>query len=67
LNVLGFSIVLGLVGRHPVEKVGERGCGSGGVPIIGSHVEGAVGFGYACLAEMQLNSIICIGQHYLSQ
>jgi hypothetical protein len=35
---------LGLGGRHPIEKVGERWCGSR-VPIIGPHVEGAVGFG----------------------
>jgi hypothetical protein len=29
LNVLGCSIVLGLSGRHPIEKFGERWCGGG--------------------------------------
>jgi hypothetical protein len=27
LNFLGYSVVLGLVGRHPIEKIGERWCG----------------------------------------
>jgi hypothetical protein len=50
MNFLGYSVVLGLVGRHPIEKVGERWCGSR-VPIVGPHVEGTVGFGDAGLAE----------------
>jgi hypothetical protein len=56
LSVLGVSIVLGFVGRHPIEEVGERGCGSR-VPIIGPHVEGAVGFGDAGPFLVQNNRI----------
>jgi hypothetical protein len=40
LNVLGYSIVLGLGGRHTIEKVGERWC-SGREASVGPHVEGA--------------------------
>ena len=41
-----------------LRKSGERGCGSR-VPIVGPHVEGAVGFGDAGLAEHAL----VVGQH----
>jgi hypothetical protein len=41
LNVLGYSIVLGLGGRHPIEKVDERWCG-GRKSSVGPNVEGAV-------------------------
>jgi hypothetical protein len=40
LNVLGYSIVLGLSGRHPIEEFGERWCG-GRETSVGPHVEGA--------------------------
>jgi hypothetical protein len=43
LNVLSYSIVLGLGGRHPIEKVGERWFG-GRVSSVEPHVEGVVGF-----------------------
>jgi hypothetical protein len=50
LNVLGYSIVLGLGGQHPIEKVGERWCG-GRESSVGPHVEGAVGFSDPGLVE----------------
>jgi hypothetical protein len=52
-NVLGCSIVLGLSGRHPIEKFGERWCG-GRESSVGPHVEGAVGFSDPGLAEHAL-------------
>jgi hypothetical protein len=68
LNFL--SIIVVVIGRHPVEKVGEGGCRSR-IPIFGPHVDGTVsavvdGKNKKLLAS-QFSSVPCEAEFWCSK